>query len=87
MSSGSEFQSWGAERMKAPHGDKTGGRDREVDRGGRSEGTGRGGNEEEFRQVGRGKIMEGLQCKQEDFEVCMEFDWEPGELLQNVIMW
>ena len=37
MSSGSEFQSWGAERMKAPHGDKTGGRDREVDRGGRSE--------------------------------------------------
>ena len=31
--------------------------------------------------------MEGLQCKQEDFEVYMEFDWEPGELLQNVIMW
>ena len=67
----------------APHGDEAGGRDREVERGGRSEGTGRGGNVEEFGQVKRGKVMEGVECKQEDFEVYTEFDREPVELLHN----
>ena len=54
-----------------------------MDRGGRSEGTGRGGNVEEFGQVGRGKVVEGLECKQEDFEIYTEFHWEPVELLHN----
>ena len=54
-----------------------------MDRRDLSEGTGRGGNVEEFGQVWRGKVMKGLECKQEDFEVNMEFDGEPVELLQN----
>ena len=54
-----------------------------MDRGGRSEGTGRGGNVEEFGEIRRGKVMDGLERKQEDFVVNAEFDWEPVELLQN----
>ena len=42
-----------------------------MDRGGRSEGTGRDG------------IVEGLEHKQEEFEVYSEFDRKPVELLRN----
>ena len=66
-SDGREFQRWGAERLKAPLPMVTrraGGRDREVDRGGRSEGTGRGGDVEEFGQIRRGKVEDGLERKQ-----------------------
>ena len=67
----------------APQGEEVGGRDREVDRGGRSEGTGRGGDVEELGQIRRGKVVDGLERKREDFEVYAEFDREPVELLQN----
>ena len=56
----------------APQGEEVGGRDREVDRGGRSEGTGRGGDVEEFGQIRRGKVVDGLERKREDFEVYAE---------------
>ena len=61
-----------AAESSAPHG-----------RGGRSEGTGRGGDVEGFGQIRRGKVVDGLERKQEDFEVYAEFDREPVELLQN----
>ena len=54
-----------------------------MDRGGRSEGTGRGGDVEEFGQIRRRKVMEGVERKQEDFEVYVEFDQEPVELLHT----
>ena len=38
---------------------------------------------EEFGKIRRGKVMEGVECKQEDSEVYTEFDWEPVELLHN----
>ena len=43
----------------APHVDKADGRDREVNRGGRCEGTGRGGNLEEIGHIRRGKLWRG----------------------------
>ena len=62
-----------AAESSAPHGEEAG-RDR----------TGRGGAVEEFGQMRRGKVVDGLERKQEDFEVYAEIDQEwPVELLQN----
>ena len=44
---------------------------------------GKGDDVEEVRQIRRGKVVDGLERKQEDFEVCSELDRKPLELLQN----
>ena len=85
MSGGSEFQSRWAERLKALLPIMTR----------RAGGTERWTEEADLREwegvamwrssekVRRGKVMEGVECKQEDFEVYTEFDREPVELLHN----
>ena len=67
--------------------------------GGRgSEGTGGNGTLEEIRQIRGGEVVDGHECKQEDFELYTELNREPVELLQDrsdvvdrggvsVIMW
>ena len=86
MSGSSEFQSRGAERLKALLTMVTM----------RARGTERWTEEADLRERegvamwrssdrygGEMYVMKGLECKQEDFEVNMEFDGEPVELLQN----
>ena len=52
--------------------------------GGRgSEGAGGSGTLEEIRQIRQGEVVNGLECKQEDFELDMELDREPVELLED----
>ena len=52
--------------------------------GGRgSEGAGGSGYVDEVRQIWGSKVMDGLKCKQEDFEFEAELNREPVELLED----
>lgn len=65
-SGGSEFQSWGAERLNTvlPMVARWAGGNREVDGGRGSECASRCGNVEEVRQVWRGEVVNGLEGEQ-----------------------
>lgn len=39
------------------------------------------GDAKKIRYIRRGKVVDGLECIQEDFEINSEFDKEPVELL------
>lgn len=54
-----------------------------MNRRSRSEETGGGGDMKELRQIRRGKVLDGFECKQKDFEVYAKFHRKPVELLQN----
>ena len=67
----------------APHSAEAGRGHREVDGGGGSEGTSGGDDVQEIRQVGRGKVVDGHVCVQEEFVVDAVFDREPVEVLED----
>ncbi|KAJ0009062.1 hypothetical protein NQD34_016477 [Periophthalmus magnuspinnatus] len=67
----------------APHSDKTGRRDSEVQGRGGAEGAGRCGDVNEVRQVWRGQVVESFVCEEYDFVVYAVRDGEPVELLQD----
>lgn len=66
----------------APHSAETGRGNREVDGGGGSERTGGGDDVEEIRQVGRGEVVDGLECVQEEFVCNAVVYGEPVEVLE-----
>ena len=38
---------------------------------------------EQVSEVGRGLVMEGFVCEEEDFKLNTLWDWEPVEVLKN----
>ena len=38
---------------------------------------------EQVSEVGRGLVMEGFVCEEEDFELNTQWNWEPEEVLQD----
>jgi len=38
---------------------------------------------EKVSEVGRGLVMEGFVCEEEDFELNMLWNWEPVEVLED----
>ena len=38
---------------------------------------------EEIGQVSRSEVVDGLECKQKDFELNTSLNWEPVELLED----
>ena len=67
----------------APHGTETGRGNLEEDGGRRTEGAGGSDNVEEIREIGRGQVVDGHECYEEDFENYSEFNWEPVEVLED----
>ena len=67
----------------APHGTETGRGNSKEDGGRRTEEAGGRENVEEIREVGRGEVVDGHECYEEDFEDDSEFNWEPVEVLEN----
>ena len=56
---------------------------REVDGGGGSKGTGGDVDVQEIREVGRGEVVDGHECEQEEFVVNAVGYGEPVELLED----
>ncbi|KAK7883238.1 hypothetical protein WMY93_029412 [Mugilogobius chulae] len=59
----------------APHGDKTGRGDRELERRGGVQRAGGSVNVEEIRDVLRSEVMKGFECSEENFEIDALFNW------------
>lgn len=38
---------------------------------------------EEITQIGRGKLLDGLECIQSYFKLYIEIDWEPVKVLEG----
>ena len=82
-SGGKEFHSWGAERLKALPPivlRRAGGTERWMEEEDR---TGGDVDVQEVRQVGRGEVVDGHECEQEEFVVDTVSYGEPVELLED----
>ena len=67
----------------APHSAEAGRGHREVDGGGGSKGTSGGGDVQEVRQGGRGEVVDGHECEQEEFVIDAVCYREPVEVLED----
>ena len=66
-----------------PHGDETGRGDRQVYGVRGSGGAGGSGRVDEVGHIWGSEVVDGLKCKQEDFEFETELNREPVELLED----